>query len=174
MLLQFLVAKTRCLQVYKRRRWNQGEFWLHVACKKIVGLFRNTMNCHDGTPVTVVGQRNCGNGRSCHQHPLCGIIVQVGSVICFLLTIVKIEGQKHDKLPWWHTSYCSWTTQLWEWQIMPTTSSVWHYCPSWICDPFPAHHCQNKVGVCYRSIPCRCRCNHLFGRLPWETQHVSP
>ena len=43
--------------------------------------------------VTVVGLRNCGNGRSCPSHPLCGKIVQVGSVLRFLLTVVKIEGQ---------------------------------------------------------------------------------
>ena len=56
---------------------------------------KNTMsaNVNGNERVTVVGLRNSGNGRSCQQHPLCGKIVQVGSLLRFLLTVVKIEGQ---------------------------------------------------------------------------------
>ena len=56
---------------------------------------KNTMsaNVNGNERVTVVGLRNSGNGRSCQQHPLCGKIVQVGSLLRFLLTVVKIEGK---------------------------------------------------------------------------------
>jgi hypothetical protein len=53
------------------------------------------MDRHVGQPVTIVGLRNGENGRSCANHRICGVTVETGIVVRFLLTIVRRSGSSH-------------------------------------------------------------------------------
>jgi hypothetical protein len=57
------------------------------------------MSRHEGPiegPIVVVGLQNCGNGRSCRSHRICGEEVQVGMLLRFLVTIVKMgDGMQY-------------------------------------------------------------------------------
>ena len=53
------------------------------------------MSRHE-SPIVVVGLQNCGNGRSCQSHRICGEAVEVGMILRFLLTIVKMgDGMEY-------------------------------------------------------------------------------
>ena len=47
------------------------------------------MSRHEGKPVTIVGLQNGGNGRNCSAHRICGLTIETGSVIRFLLTVAQ-------------------------------------------------------------------------------------
>ena len=87
--------------------------------------------CHDGTPVTVVGLRNSANGRSCQQHPLCGKIVKVGSVLRFLLTVVKIEGKLQYAIGAYHVD-------------AGTTTCLVGFLPSRMIEEFASY--EDRIG----------------------------
>ena len=40
----------------------------------------------------IVGLHASSNGRECAQHPICGIHVAVGNVVCFKSDVLDIEG----------------------------------------------------------------------------------
>ena len=49
-----------------------------------------------GITVNLVGTECCGTGRTCEEHPICGVVIALDVVVRIRVVQVEIEGQEEQ------------------------------------------------------------------------------